>query len=230
MSFIEAVICLLEETEMPDDEKSQGRAALESLKGKVTVNPREENHENNLLLRVLACTLLYRLEELYGPVEVAKLHHEPVFWENFRSQVVVLQGDEIIIGMAITVLAKSWEHVFYEMCHESVHLLNPRINAQKERVSALEEGVAVKFAEQMYAEHISPYTNQLPAFSPTQQQSSQYFVAFQAAEKIPDSVLRDVRTHFKSFSEIDNLDEFKSFVLSHISEDEAVVLYSPFVY
>lgn len=124
------------------------------------------------------------------------------------------------------------ENAFYDVCHEVVHLLNPVFNVQDAnvKVSALDEGVAVKFAEQMYERYIRPYCDRIPSTSPIFYRNSQYFVAYSAAKKIPDGVLKEVRQVFGMFSKIDDVEKFKTLVGSYLSDKEMDELMAKFIY
>jgi hypothetical protein len=132
--------------------------------------------------------------------------------------------------LTIGTCARTWEEVFYDLCHESLHLLNPVTDVKNKKISALEEGCAVSFAEAMYEKYISSYCNKVPTTSPTYDKSSQYFLAYFATKKIPDDVLKQVREVFGSFSTIDNVEKFTELVLPYASEEDIKILTTPFIY
>ena len=141
-------------------------------------------------------------------------------------------GDHDTVAIVLGQHVRSWEEVFYDICHESLHLLNPVINVKdsKVKVCALEEGVAVKFAETMYAKYIRPYCDKIPSTSPVHAPNCQYFLAYLAAEKIPDDVLKEVRNVFGKFSNIDDSEKFRVLVSDYLSKEEIEILVETIVY
>lgn len=125
----------------------------------------------------------------------------------------------------------TWEQIFYEICHESVHLLNPAEHENPHKVQRLDEGVAVKFAEAMYKKYITPYTTKPPKFTPVRlARLSQYTKSFNIANKIPDEKLKEVRSIFGSFWSIPDKEKFMSIVGNYITDKEADYLLSNFDY
>ncbi|CAJ0694927.1 hypothetical protein LMG18102_02034 [Ralstonia mannitolilytica] len=120
--------------------------------------------------------------------------------------------------------------MFYELCHETVHLLNPVLDIKQSRVSALEEGVAVKFAEEMYERFIATYTRHGPLVTPTSNKNSSYFKAFLIAKKIPDDILKIIRKEFGKFSAIDNASLLMKIAPACITEHEAQQMCDAFDY
>ena len=120
--------------------------------------------------------------------------------------------------------------MFYELCHETVHLLNPVRDIKQSRVSALEEGVAVKFAEEMYEAFIATYTRHGPLVTPAADKSSSYFRAFSIAKKIPDDVLKRIRKEFGKFSAVDDASLLMKIAPACITEHEAQQMCDAFDY
>lgn len=95
----------------------------------------------------------------------------------------------------------------------------------------MDEGVAVKFAEGLYARFITSYTGCEPAISPTHAGIAHpYRVAFDIVRKIPDSVLKEIRAEFGAFSQVTDEIKLLKVTSEYISEDEARVICLPFPY
>lgn len=172
--------------------------------------------------------LLARVESLYGASSHEKLNFHPSFMGHPHSMVCPLKGDHDTFGVTVGAHATTWEAVFYELAHEMVHSLNPVVSAHEKKLAALEEGVAVKFAEGIYRELISTYTGRPPEISPVTMRESHYYLAFLATNKIPDAVLSEIRSHFGSFSAINYSAAFASLKSNYLTEDEIRLLMAPF--
>jgi hypothetical protein len=230
VKIVQVLLALLEEAEFPDEVKAKIKNLIDSAAVEATSNPRDETEENRNLLRAALVIILEKIQSLYGDSNAKRIHRVPFFQDQPHSQVGPLKDDFESIGLAIGNSARSWEEVFYEICHETLHLLNPVVDVKSNKVSALEEGCAVRFAEQMYKKYIKPYCNKIPRTSPVGDRSSQYFSAYSAANKIPDDVLKKIRKTFGRFSNIDDAEKFKELVGKYLSDEEVEVLTKPFVY
>ncbi|RQY65618.1 hypothetical protein DF110_28475 [Burkholderia stagnalis] len=151
-----------------------------------------------------------------------KKHTGSVIWSRISKPTT--------FGVSVGSFAESWEQVFYELCHETVHLLNPILDIKQSRVSALEEGVAVKFAEDLYGTFIQTYTRRSPLVTPTSNKSSSYFKAFSIAKKIPDDKLKLIRKEFGKFSAVDNAPLLMKIAPACIAEHEALQICDAFDY
>jgi hypothetical protein len=205
---------------------------IESAAEDLSSNPRDRTEGNLKLLNAIMLIVSGAAEDLYGIGDETGLHFLPIFEDQPRSQIGLLINEPDKVAIVLGEYVKTWEEVFYDICHESLHLLNPVFNVKddKIKVSALEEGCAVKFAEQMYEKYINPFCDKIPSTSPVNAFGSQYFTAYSAAKKIPDDVLREVRKTFGRFSNIDDAGKFKELVGEYVSAEEAGVLMRPFVY
>jgi hypothetical protein len=208
------------------------KGLIESAAIDVTRDPREETEGNKKLLHAAMLVILLKVQDLYGDGDDTELHSTPVFLDQPQSQIAPIKDDHGKVVLGLGSYVRSWEDVFYEICHEGLHLLDPVINVAngEVKVSALEEGCAVKFAEQIYEEHIKPYCNNVPLTSPIAATDSQYFSAYSAAKKIPNEILKEVRRVFERFSNIDDHKRFKGLVGEYVSDEEIDVLVSPFIY
>ncbi|HDV8352641.1 TPA: hypothetical protein RKT01_004472 [Burkholderia vietnamiensis] len=230
MKIVQALLALLETVGFPDEEKARIGNFIDAASVGMTLDPRDEVESNGKFLHASLLVIARKVEDLYGAGDDTDLHYLPIFLNQLNSQILPLIGEPKKFALGIGLIARSWEDVFYELCHESLHSLNPVVDVRNNRVAALEEGCAVKFAEQMYLEYIKPYCNEIPLSSPVSDHSSQYFTAYMAAKKIPDNVLRKVRQVFGRFSKIDDVRKFTTLVELYVSEAEAASLCERFVY
>jgi len=231
MTIAAVLLKLLEDIQFSDEIRLKLKEVIDSAI-EVTSNPRDEIDGNQKLLHATLIIAFEKTQELYGESGAKDLHHMPVFLNQSQSQIVWEKDnpDKSILGIGNC--ARSWEEVFYDICHESLHLLNPATNVIDDDtyVSALEEGCAVKFAEQMYDRYIKPTCDKIPLTSPTRAPSSQYFLAYSAARKIPDDVLKVVRSVFGKFSNINDCKKFSELVDKYVSDIEINELIKPFSY
>lgn len=233
---LEAVLLQLLEQIKNDDWTDESRAnvkdLIQSSASDRTLNPRDKTDGNEKLLKATVFIALGTATDMYGVGDETKLYPIPFFERQPQSQIAPLMDDMSTVGIVLGECVRSWEEVFYDICHESLHLLDPIINVYDSnvKVSALEEGVAVKFAEDMYEQYVRPYCRKKPLTSPVSDINSQYFKAYSAAKKIPDVVLKDVRKVFGKFSKIDDVEKFKEMVGNFISDEDVKTLVDPFVY
>lgn len=136
------------------------------------------------------------------------------------------QEGVIVIGNC----AQTWEEVFYDMCHEAVHLLDPVVDVSRTEVSYLEEGCAVKFAEQMHAAYVRPYCDLVPRTSPIRDRKSPYHAAYAAASKMPDDVLKQARRAFGTFAKVNDATRLGTIAGSFLSNADLELLASAFPY
>lgn len=230
MKIVKALLALLEDTGFQDQKKKEIRDVfIVAMKGMVS-DPRGDTESNKRILGAALFLVKRKVESLYGVGDETELYPYPIFINQPQSQIAPVMNNHKMIALGVGVCAKSWEEVFYDLCHESLHLLNPVIDVKNNKVSALEEGCAVRFAEQMYEKYISPYCSDIPLTSPINSHSSQYFFPYIAAKKIPNSVLSDVRKAFGKFSTIDDIRKFKLLVGDYVDDKEIRTLVEPFIY
>lgn len=205
---------------------------IDSAAVDVTPNPRDKTEGNKKLLSSAVLVAFGTVQDLYGIGDDTKLYPSPQFLDQPQSQIAPLMDDNSTVAIVLGGYVRTWEEVFYDICHESLHLLNPVLNIRDSRVqvSALEEGVAVKFAEHMYSKYINPYCDSIPSTSPVHDFQSQYFKAYCAAKKIPDEVLNEVRSVFGKFSSINDIGKFTELVGGYLNEIEIDVLVKPVEY
>jgi len=224
----------IEDAEYTDEVKAILKDQIQSATVNLTLNPRNETEGNLKLLNAAMCVILGTAESLYGVRDytVFKPYRFPLFKDQPQSQIIPLKKDLSTVAMVLGTCVESWEDVFYDICHESLHLLNPVLGVKinEVKVSTLEEGVAVKFAEQMYEKHIKKYCNKTPVTSPVNSPNSQYFKAYTATKKIPDEVLKKIRKEFGMFSKIDDANKFRELVSDYLNEREIEILLTPFKY
>ncbi|HHQ6628261.1 TPA: hypothetical protein ACSTL5_004828 [Serratia fonticola] len=132
-------------------------------------------------------------------------------------------------GVCIGWRYDSWEQFFYQVAHDAVHLLNPKIAPLGTiRTCALDEGVAVRYAEEMLEKYL-PYVSRAFVDSPVGT-NNPYHVAWLAASKLPDSVLRQIRVEFGSFGEIGDPARFAEMTAQWLTPKEAELLSGDFCY
>ncbi|MGA3868468.1 hypothetical protein ACI2UM_24110 [Ralstonia nicotianae] len=209
---------------------------VKELAANATENPRDNVRENYEMLYHTQEAILDVVEGRYGKCDDAiDTYMHPVLRDmeknkHTRSQIGSLKSMPATFGVSVGSFAESWEQVFYELCHETVHLLNPVRDIKQSRVSALEEGVAVKFAEEMYEAFIATYTRHGPLVTPAADKSSSYFRAFSIAKKIPDDVLKRIRKEFGKFSAVDDASLLMKIAPACITEHEAQQMCDAFDY
>lgn len=199
-------------------------------------NPSRDNHDDEYILRVLSFASFYVAKQTYGHSEtkirheVQLGHEEPLDYLPMNSRVCPInESDEwmIYIGKRYD----DWEQIFYEICHESVHLLNPAKHEDLVNVQRLDEGVAVKFAENMYKKYITPYTTKPPRFTPVRLDPlSQYTKSFNITNKIPNEVLKLVREKFGSFWSIKDKSGFIETIGDRLTDCETNYILDNFNY
>ena len=192
------------------------------------------NIDNGYLIDCICELLLTLAEQKYGDTSLAPddIHMSPAFYQLPRSRVgVTLETPErpkvthiICIGSTV----KTWQQFLYELAHETLHLLGPT-DTNKNPVARIEEGVAVKFAEDFYNHFVLPFINQRPYSSPLGSPTSVYYKAHKVTNKIPDEVLKRIRAEFKNFRDVKK-DGLYTLAKKFITEDEATYLSLPFDY
>ena len=199
-----------------------------------TINPEIRHADSRYLVNCISALLLELAEKKYGETSVDPddIYIGPDFFQLPRSRVgVTLATPEMpnvlhIICIGTTV--RTWQQLFYELAHESLHLLGPT-NTNKNTVARIEEGVAVKFAEDFYQSFVFPTLHQRPPNSPLGSPTSVYYKAHQPTNKIPDEVLKSIRAEFKNFRDVKK-EGLYALAKDYISEEEAEYLSLPFDY
>lgn len=233
MLIATALLNMLESIDFPeltDELRSQFSKQINASRLGMTPNPRDSTGENKDLLHAMLVCAWIQAQQVYGVGEDAAFDWTPRFKKESPSQIGRIPGEQIKFGVGLGPDLISWEDVFYDICHESLHLLNPVIDVNSTPVCTLEEGCAVKFAEQMYEKHIRPYCSENPATSPLRGGSNQYRSAYLAANKIPNHALHLVRKKFGKFSTINDTLEFTKLVEQYVTEEEIELLINPFSY
>lgn len=198
----------------------------------IAANPRAI--KNTRAVHFAGILLLELVQEKFGvsSVDPEAMLISPVFSNSPRSQVgVSMITTESPIGRHGIFLGcniNTWHQFFYELAHESIHMLGPA-NTYKVEIATLDEGVAVKFAEDFYREYIFSLTGVSVPESPLGAPQSVYFKAYQAANRIPDTVLLEIRKKFKNFREVRN-PQFYEMTSNYLSRSESELLCSAFDY
>ncbi len=229
---------LIESLEQDPEAKEESLIDMRSRTEGVTALPRNGGGggANGDALTMLQQRLVARAEALYGQKGFHGIHEPPIFldlWPNFSDRLhsgvfeATTEGPYVIgIGKG----ASTWSDVIYEIAHESLHLLDPVADVAVTPVAAIEEGVAVKFAEVVYSEHMRPHGAAQPMGSRAVAYDANYRSAYEAARKIPDEDLKRVRAHFGKFSAVTDTAAYRACVDAHVDDEEAQALAAPFVY
>jgi len=233
MAWVRSVIeRLLNDIYLDFDYTEKILSLLDREVQEITEDPRDFG--NTFAVNVAGILLLEMVERKFGAtsLDAEFMSTSPAFSTTPRSQVNVnmVTADHptarytIFLGCRIN----TWHQFFYELAHESIHMLGPA-NTKEVEIATLDEGVAVKFAEDFYREYIFPSTGVPVPESPLSAPQSVYFKAYQAANKIPDVILFEIREKFNNFREVKN-PLFYEMTLNYLSRSEAELLCSAFDY
>jgi len=222
-------------TDAPVDEKTR-KDISERIETQVAIsfsNPQEDPNAAQVGYWLMGLLMIFA-EDRYGDslIEPKKIRWCPAFRDipSSRVGVNVATNDypEIQYWIFLAHQVDSWHQYFYEIAHEIVHLLCP-VDTNVEKVAMLEEGVAVKFAENMYRDYVNPLSDFPVPISPLKSPASQYASAYLRASKIPDAVLKDVRLRCNGFHKVEN-PLFYSLVKDYVTTDDVYLLCEPFRY
>ncbi len=254
MSFKNAFINIAKDTNLDKKDICKTLDFINTHTDCFSLPPTNKNEISSRLISILCNLVVFHVECFYGETETNFLpgaelgrdltldsyteqglsHDEAVIRIN-RSRVATLTKDPNKFGIFISRCCNTWEDVFYDLCHECLHILNPAKDTNITPVQRLEEGVAVKLAEYMYSRYIANYHNTpainspLSLFDPTAKYS-QYYKSYLITSKIPDEKLKEVRSIFGSFWSIPDKEKFMSIVGNYITDKEADYLLSDFDY
>ncbi|AZF22423.1 hypothetical protein [Pseudomonas sp. R3-52-08] len=212
----------------------QGRAIeyLARPSFSIDVDPRVETEDNGAALYAMQSALMNEADRRYGKFEENRIFPRPFYMqdERERNSKIMALLDSYDYGIKVGMAYDTWERVFYQVCHETIHLLNPATAPMGRPIIAatLDEGVAVKFAEDMYAEHISSYCPMHYFDSPLQAHGNKYKQAYDATSKIPDLTLKAIRSEFGGFTRANDARRLFELAGEYISENEARLLCSNF--
>ena len=227
--FVQVLLDLSQTIDRPTEYKEGLLKVIKHHAANATFNPRDRTESNVELLGHTFDFVLDTVEALYGEFEL-DIRPLPILDIPRERSVVVSFSDngKRKWTAAINSNVSNWEDFLYDLCHESIHLLNPVERGT--RISALEEGVAVKFAEDMFFKYVSHYRPWPPQNSPTNDQRSQYFKVFLAARKIPNNTLREIRGLFGTFSAVGDCSQLRSMLSPFVDDDETRLLLTEFQY
>ena len=233
MAWVRGVIeRLLNDIYLDFDYTEKVLRLLDNETPEITGDPRAI--ENSYAVNVVGILLLEMVQNKFGDssLDPEAMSIAPAFSTIRRSQVSVnmitadhpTERHTIFLGCHIN----TWHQFFYELAHESIHMLGPA-NTNEVKIATLDEGVAVKFAEDFYREYVFTLTNVPVPESPLNAPQSIYYKAYQAANKLPDLVLLEVRKKFNNFREVRN-PLFYEMTMNHLSISESELLCSAFDY
>lgn len=240
-SMITMLRRMTDELPLAEDVKEQAKAMLERAPDALCQSPRQWNTECNDLRAGILTLLMLDLEHRYGARDdkiKERTCDVPLY--AFEREASGLSGTGVVSFMPGTKLAKlydyalcmgwrydGWPQYYYQACFGAVSLLNPRIAPIGTlKTSALEAGVAYRYAEEML-DRFLPYTGRSRMDSPVGTGNA-YDYAFQAARKLDDDLLRQIRAEFGSFGTINDPVRFASLTAGVLTPGEASLLSSPF--
>lgn len=135
-------------------------------------------------IRSLQNFMLEQAESKLGQREVGKIIYPPQFHEDPESKPCIVNSMNLDGAWScLSVGSKTnWECAYYEIAHETVHLLNPVVG----NTNYLEEGIAVVFAEEMLKFYgIPPINIKCPYYKKARELANQLpGDTFEAAKKI----------------------------------------------
>ncbi|WP_213221277.1 hypothetical protein [Klebsiella michiganensis] len=221
--------------------KQQTREILGRAPETLVLSPREWNKDCNNLRTFILYFMLRDLESRYGEMaHPGRTYITPLYSRQreehgvMSSQIITFDKSQPIArdfdyGVCIGWRYDSWEQFFYQVSHEAVHLLNPKICPKGMiRTSALDEGMAVRYAEEMLAKYL-PYVSRAFVESPVGLDNP-YHDAWEAASKLPHDLLAKIRSAFGSFGTIDDPVRFTEMTAPWLTTAEATLLSSDFRY
>lgn len=230
--FVNVLIKLVNECGSIHGDQDQAIEHLSNPSFSVDSDPRLVTEGNVAALYAMQSALMKEAEKRYGEFEKNRIFHRPFYMEDERegnSRIMALLGDHDS-GIKVGMMFDTWERVFYQVSHETIHLLNPVTAPIDQRIisATLDEGVAVKFAEEMYAEYIASYCSLYYLDSPLQMPGNKYERAYDATRKIPDATLKVVRSEFDGFTKVYDAKRLLELAGEYITESEADLLASNF--
>ncbi|PXK48797.1 hypothetical protein DMR84_27570 [Klebsiella variicola] len=221
--------------------KQQTREILGRAPETLVLSPREWNEDCNNLRTFILYFMLRDLESRYGEMAYPERTYITPLYSRQReengvmnSQIITFDKSQPIArdfdyGVCIGWRYDSWEQFFYQVSHEAVHLLNPKLFPNGTiRTCALDEGMAVRYAEEMLAKYM-PYVSRAFVESPVGLDNA-YHHAWEAASKLPHDLLAQIRAEFGSFGTIDDPVRFAEMTAPWLTTAEASLLSSDFLY
>ena len=227
--------------ELSEEIQQQAKDILAQAPETLVLSPREWNENCNNLRRFILFFMMIDLQNRYGDRQSSDTTFMIPFYNRLReehgvanSQVISFHPEHPLAkdykyGVCIGWRYDSWEQFFYQIAHEAVHLLNPKVwPTGTLRTCALDEGMAVRYAEEMLEKYL-PYVSRAFVDSPVGA-NTPYNYAWRAACKLPDTVLRQIRDEFGSFGEIGDAARFAEMTSQWLTPEEAGLLSGNFCY
>ena len=221
--------------------QEQAQQILDKAPETLIQSPRQWDADCNALRAFILYFLLADLEKRYGDMACGERTFQIPFYEWQRelaempaTGIVSFKDDselakEYDYGLCIGWRYDQWEQFFYQVALGAVYLLNPRIAPVGTlKISALEPGMAIRYAEEMLGKYL-PYTGRALVDSPVGT-GNMFDRAHRAARKLPDNLLRQIREEFGSFGSITDPVRFADMTSDFLTPDEARLLSSDFRY
>lgn len=232
-NFLSAVRIMIKDIEIRIDGIESIQDDFEKIVPNVTSDIRNQDNEANVDLKCMIAFILRELViHIYGPPDPAFNYYYHVDLNVSKwSKICPAMEDHTTVAICIGSYIKNWWDLVYDIAHETIHTLNPILDLNVP-FNSLEEGVAVKFAEDIFETYLKDYAPmQVACSSPTIaiNQSNNYLTAYNAAKKIPNEELKRVRALFGSFGDIDNFENFYGCIKSYVTDIEAQTLFKDFI-
>ncbi|HDR2357127.1 TPA: hypothetical protein QCH65_004373 [Enterobacter roggenkampii] len=219
----------------------QAQQILDKAPETLIQSPRQWDTDCNALRAFILYFLLADLEKRYGDMACGTRTFEIPFyaWEREAAEmpatgVVSFREDSELAekydyGLCIGWRYDLWEQFFYQAALGAVYLLSPRVARMGTlKSSALEPGMAIRYAEEMLDKYL-PFTGRALVDSPVGT-GNMFDCAYQAARKLPDDLLRQIRAEFGSFGTITDPVRFADMTSDFLTPGEACLLSGNFHY
>lgn len=217
---------------LPPDVQEQAEQILARAPHTLALSPREWDTECNQLRHFILFFILRDLESRYGEMASPERTYRVPFYSRERetsglysSGIVTFDKStplarDFDFGLCIGWRYDSWQQFLYQVSHTAVYLLDPRVAPHGTlRISALEVGMAVRYAEEMLEKYL-PAVSRSRVDSPAGTGNA-YDLAFQTARKLPDAVLRQIRAAFGSFGTLPDTEKFAAMTAGWLTPAEA---------
>lgn len=229
--FISALIKVIQDTDYSPAEKVKRFSYLNALNLVGDLQPTQESSPSIDIMYLVQDALKSIARFRYGEFDGKKVFKRPIYCSDdpcSNSRIIAFHG-ELDVGIKIGPEFNTWERAFYQIAHEVIHLLNPVLAPTGTIISAssLDEGVAVKFAEEMYSKYIAEY-KKLPFGDSPIGMNTKYWSAYKVVAKIPDQVLRGIRSDAGGFPFASDSKTILAHAAEFISVDEAEFIVSNF--
>lgn len=221
--------------ELSPDAADKAAKIIERAPETLLLSPREWSEDCNQLKSFLLDFVLSDIEQRYGSMACrdriypfpfySREKHNPAMGSSSIVPFPPAQEQQAKYDYALRIGLRydSWEQFFYQLCHQAIHLLNPpEAHHDEMNICALEEGVAICYAEDMRERYL-PHVGRSFLDSPVGLEASCHEI-WVAVVKLPDEALHRIRNSFGSFGAIDDPVRFREMTALWLNPDEASLL------